>query len=769
MDKKLQFRKVVEQIKKENSKPVEDLSLLVKEDSERQDKEISQLKEKQEQIEKALQSKLSGSGGKSSFKKRPMAGKTSETVRKLQSQLDAVDEEIKNHQKESKKQDKLNKKAGIEEDDNETVRGYKTAALNEDKTPEDYYAERRDKGEGRLKSAGGAVSDKFKNYMTGLKEEWNPLSLAKQFAGKKASKKLGKYLGKDESEIRHFTETDKEKEQRTAEKATRLKKPKRDSVESETLTPSPINPIVPEKALTPEVIPPATSTSTASATKLESAKEPGSLTDILSDIYGFMSKNREEDIDDRQKLQSKVEEDGLKKEVRHKEFLDALKGLSGLQGEATAKPAEDSGSGGGGGITDLLGKFKGKGAKGAGKTAEKLGATAGKEAAEAAGKTAGKVAEKGVIKKAVVKALGSVGKSLLKKIPLIGIGAGLWFAAERAMDGDFKGAAAEAASGVAGTIPGVGTVASVGLDIGLMARDVYKSVYGVFPDDDDPKARGARLDDITSTIKEFASPGDTATKADGESASGAAGASSSGAAGGSGAAGAAGGSVASASSGAAGGSGAAGAAGGSGAAGAAGGSGGSGVAGGSGASASPGAAGGSGAAGAAGAAGGSGAAASPGAAGGSGAAGAAGAAGGSGAPGATPSPATPAAAGASGTPGAPGAVASPATPGAAGGSGAPGASAAPAAATPMSPASPTASSAPAPPPAMGNALVETTQQNQDMKLDAVATSGGTTVNNNTSQESGGSTEIDTTKEPMPPIRNKEPTFERLVYYSTRVV
>ena len=55
MDKKLQFRKVVEQIKKENSKPVEDLSLLVKEDSERQDKEISQLKEKQEQIENQLE------------------------------------------------------------------------------------------------------------------------------------------------------------------------------------------------------------------------------------------------------------------------------------------------------------------------------------------------------------------------------------------------------------------------------------------------------------------------------------------------------------------------------------------------------------------------------------------------------------------------------------------------------------------------------------------------------------------------------------------
>ena len=66
----------------------------------------------------------------------------------------------------------------------------------------------------------------------------------------------------------------------------------------------------------------------------------------------------------------------------------------------------------------------------------------------------------------------ALGKGLLKKIPLIGLGAGLLFAAERAMAGDLTGAALEAASGAASTIPGFGTAASVGIDAALAGRDM---------------------------------------------------------------------------------------------------------------------------------------------------------------------------------------------------------------------------------------------------------------------------------------------------------
>lgn len=65
----------------------------------------------------------------------------------------------------------------------------------------------------------------------------------------------------------------------------------------------------------------------------------------------------------------------------------------------------------------------------------------------------------------------SLGKSVLKKIPVIGALAGIGFAMMRLSKGDVSGAALEAASGAAGTIPGAGTAASIGIDAALAARD----------------------------------------------------------------------------------------------------------------------------------------------------------------------------------------------------------------------------------------------------------------------------------------------------------
>ena len=79
-------------------------------------------------------------------------------------------------------------------------------------------------------------------------------------------------------------------------------------------------------------------------------------------------------------------------------------------------------------------------------------------AVKAVGKTAGK----------------SIGKSLLKKIPVVGALAGIGFGLSRAMKGDFTGAIGEVASGAASLIPGIGTGVSVAIDAGLAARDIYK-------------------------------------------------------------------------------------------------------------------------------------------------------------------------------------------------------------------------------------------------------------------------------------------------------
>lgn len=102
------------------------------------------------------------------------------------------------------------------------------------------------------------------------------------------------------------------------------------------------------------------------------------------------------------------------------------------------------------------------------KAGSAVGKVAEKEVAETAGKTVAKTAGKEVAKTAGK----AVGKSILKKIPGVSIIAGLGFGAQRALEGDWLGAGGEVLSGLAGTVPGVGTAASVGIDAALAARDM---------------------------------------------------------------------------------------------------------------------------------------------------------------------------------------------------------------------------------------------------------------------------------------------------------
>ena len=101
--------------------------------------------------------------------------------------------------------------------------------------------------------------------------------------------------------------------------------------------------------------------------------------------------------------------------------------------------------------------------------------------AKTAGMKTGAKAGANVIGKTVL-------KGAVKKIPVLGAGAGLLFAGQRAVKGDFVGAGMEALSGVASLIPVVGTVVSVGLDAVLIARDMSKNA------DKDRKANQARID-----------------------------------------------------------------------------------------------------------------------------------------------------------------------------------------------------------------------------------------------------------------------------------
>jgi hypothetical protein len=109
------------------------------------------------------------------------------------------------------------------------------------------------------------------------------------------------------------------------------------------------------------------------------------------------------------------------------------------------------------------------------KTATKLSAkqiAAGFGGKAAKDKLLKETAQKGATK-GVGKLLGkNLGKTVLKKIPLVGLLAGIGFGLQRAMEGDYAGAAMELSSGALSTIPGYGTAGSFAVDAALIARDL---------------------------------------------------------------------------------------------------------------------------------------------------------------------------------------------------------------------------------------------------------------------------------------------------------
>jgi hypothetical protein len=138
----------------------------------------------------------------------------------------------------------------------------------------------------------------------------------------------------------------------------------------------------------------------------------------------------------------------------------------------------------------------------AGKTAA---TTAGKTVAGVAGKAGAQVAEKVGAKGIAKVGAKALGKSLLKKIPVIGLLAGVGFGLSRLAKGDYAGAAMELASGAAGTIPGIGTAASIGIDTALAAKDM-----GAF--DKAPTAAAAGAKPAVVSKEQQAKPIETGTK-----------------------------------------------------------------------------------------------------------------------------------------------------------------------------------------------------------------------------------------------------------------
>ncbi len=112
--------------------------------------------------------------------------------------------------------------------------------------------------------------------------------------------------------------------------------------------------------------------------------------------------------------------------------------------------------------------------RGAGKLGTKLAMMGGglSGMAKVAGSSMKSMATSGMAMKGIGKAMSMTAlKTGIKKIPIIGALAGLGLGLQRAMSGDLVGAAMEVGSGVASTIPGIGTAASLAIDGALMAKD----------------------------------------------------------------------------------------------------------------------------------------------------------------------------------------------------------------------------------------------------------------------------------------------------------
>jgi len=151
--------------------------------------------------------------------------------------------------------------------------------------------------------------------------------------------------------------------------------------------------------------------------------------------------------------------------------------------------------------SEKAGNFFMKGKKGAVKVAD-VAKSIGKELPKELTKSATKIVAKNTIKQSLKKILTKEGLGVvLKKLPALGLGVGAIFAISRIMEGDYAGATAELASGAAGG-SGVGIAGSALIDVGLIARDVYKEQYGTYPEKDDSAVASQRIKEIKEIISE---------------------------------------------------------------------------------------------------------------------------------------------------------------------------------------------------------------------------------------------------------------------------
>jgi hypothetical protein len=165
-------------------------------------------------------------------------------------------------------------------------------------------------GEGVGSSLKATISEKTKAKMTGIKETFDPMNIAKFMTGgsKLGAAIAGKVLGRSQEDMQYFAGGGKG----------------------------------------------------STATKIDSLEKDNALVEMLLKIYTFMKDTSDTHKKDKEKENNRKEEIELEKERRHKELIKALSG--GKDGSETAtaeKIQNDTGMGLGGILGSILGAFGG--------------------------------------------------------------------------------------------------------------------------------------------------------------------------------------------------------------------------------------------------------------------------------------------------------------------------------------------------------------------------------------------------------------------------
>jgi hypothetical protein len=337
-----------------------------------------------------------------------------------------------------------------------------------------------------------ALSEKAKAKVASFKDKFDPMNIITKIYGDKLGAILGRAMGRKESDIQKFTGYGKNEEDVEDDRTGRISSVKNKKVGKI----------------------PSLEKSTATPEAKQKGVSDSKLAEMLDKIYGALKNTYDLDLtkkDNGEKL--KKQKDAWNKELIKtitgnpqndvskltlKEFDSFRKVLLEKLKEITETV---SNAGGDSGLLSILptsvseakiaaaaGKTAVTGVLGAAKTVAAVTGVASKEAIETAAK---KVLEKGAF------------KMIATKIPLIGLVAGLGFAAQRLFNGDKLGAAIDATSGLVGAT-GVGLAGSAAIDVVSAARDIYKEVYQVQPEDD-PEFKN-RIGAITEVVEKILKP-----------------------------------------------------------------------------------------------------------------------------------------------------------------------------------------------------------------------------------------------------------------------